>query len=466
MVSKTRILIVDDESYVRESLGEVLALEGYTCTLAGSVTEALELLAACVPQVVLTDLKMPSGDGLELLAAIRRGGSSVPVVLMTGVGSVRDAVTAIHGGAYDFLQKPVDVEQLKLVLARAVEHEELVSEVRTLRDSVRGTMARVLVGTSPAMARVRQVVEQVAQSDATVLVAGESGTGKELVAEQIHRLGPRAGRPLVRVNCAAIPSTLFESEFFGHRRGAFSGAVADRVGRFAEAQDGTIVLDEVGTLPPEMQAKLLRVLENGEFQVVGESRTRVANARVIALTNESLPERVQKGEFRADLFYRLNVFPIALPPLRTHREDVPEIAAVLLDAYLERRGLRDRSTQRLSASALDVLGSYDWPGNVRELRNVIERAVIVSGGGALDGVLFRALLEPALALAGPSIAPPASGDCNLRQNLDSLELQLIQRALERSEGKKKEAAALLGIDPRNMGYYLRKHGLSDLPPRA
>ena len=458
MAARPRILVVDDERYVRDSLVELLGLEGYACLAAGSMPEALEQFGSFSPAVVLTDLSMPSGTGLELLGAIRRGGSHVPVVLMTGVGTVRDAVAAIQGGAYDFLQKPVDAGQLRLVLQRAVEHQELVREVRNLREVARPGGGRELIGSSAAMAAVRQLIEQLAATDATVLVTGESGTGKELVAEQLHLRSARARKPLVRVNCAAIPSTLFESEFFGHRRGAFSGAVADRTGRFAEAEGGTLVLDEIGTLPGEMQAKLLRVLENGEYQVVGESRTRVSDARVIALTNEALAERVQKGEFRADLYYRLAVFPIAMPPLRAHREDIPEIASVLLSKTIA-------SAEGLGPGAAEVLASHDWPGNVRELRNVLERAAIVGGSGPLDARLLRALIEPGI--AGTSPLPGAvGGDFHLRHNLDALEKQLLQRSLEKCEGRKKDAAALLGIDARNMGYYLRKHGLSDTPPRA
>ncbi|MCC7012453.1 MAG: sigma-54-dependent Fis family transcriptional regulator [Planctomycetes bacterium] len=463
MPARARILIVDDERYVRESLSEMLSAEGYACAVAGSLSEALEQLGPSGAQVVVSDLKMPGGDGIELLTALRKQGATLPVLMMTGVGTVSDAVRAVQAGAYDFLQKPVDVEQLLLQLARAVEHQALVSEVKSLRDRTRDASPhREIVGSSPAIARVRELIEQVAATDATVLVTGESGTGKELVAEHIHRKSPRASRPLVRVNCAAIPSTLFESEFFGHRRGAFSGAVADRVGRFAEAQGGTLVLDEIGTLPPEMQAKLLRVLENGEYQVVGESRTRIADARVLALTNEALPERVQRAEFRADLFYRLNVFPIAMPPLRAHKEDIAAIAGVSLEGIVGRRGLGAELSTRLAADALEVLCSYDWPGNVRELRNVIERAVILAGGRELDAALFRALLEPSFSVSGAT----ASDDCHLRRNLDALEKQLIQRALERCEGRKKEASGLLGIDARNLGYYLRKHGLADAPPRA
>jgi DNA-binding NtrC family response regulator len=453
MARRPRILIVDDEEFVRESLVEVLSAAGYATATASSVGEALAALSSQSVQAVLTDLRMPDRDGMELLRELRRLGGAVPVVMMTGVGTVRDAVEAIKSGAYDFLQKPIDAEQMLLVTQRAVEHHELVAEVSALRDTVRASRSPTgLVGSSPAMEAVRRLIAQVGPTDATVLVTGESGTGKELVAEQLHAASQRSGRGLVRVNCAAIPSSLFESEFFGHRRGSFSGATSDRAGRFAEAQGGTIVLDEIGTLPLEMQAKLLRVLENGEYQVVGESRTRSADARVVALSNENLSERVQKGDFRADLFYRLNVFPIAVPPLRAHKEDLPEIAAALLEQIRTRRA---GSASELSPEALDVLASYDWPGNVRELRNLLERAVILSADRALEGPLVRGILESALPLPG-SASPD---DCNLRRSLDEREKQLVLRALELAGGRKKDAAQLLGVDPRNLGYYLRKHGL-------
>jgi DNA-binding NtrC family response regulator len=448
MATKPSVLVVDDEAYVRDSLTEMLGLEGFACVGAASQDEALSALATRSFQAVVTDLRMPTGDGLGLLSEARRQGHGVPVIVMTGIGTLRDAVEAMKAGAFDFVQKPVDPDQLVLLLRRAVEHQQLVSEVRYLRESAEKD--RGIAGSSAAIEHVRKLIDQVAPKNTTVLVTGESGTGKELVAEEIHRRSERARRTLVRVNCAAIPEQLFESEFFGHRRGAFSGAISDRVGRFAEAQGGTLVLDEVGALPLEMQAKLLRVLEGGEFQVVGESRTRVADVRVIALTNEPLAERIQRGGFRADLFYRLNVFPIEVPALRNRKDDLAPLSEQLLAR------IRGRTGAGLSREALDVLASYDWPGNVRELRNVLERAVIL-GGERLDAELFRGLLETSLPLAPSS----SVDDCHLRKNLDLAEKQLVLRALERTEGKKKEAAQLLGIDPRNLGYYLRKHGLSE-----
>ena len=450
MRHKQTILIVDDEDYVRDSLAEVLDSEGFACVSAESVEGALALLSKQTVHAVLTDLRMPGGDGIELLSEARKQGAGAPVIVMTGVGTLREAVEAMKLGAFDFLQKPVDPEQLVLLLKRAIEQRELVAEVRTLREAVRERGGLEIVGRGAGIGRVLELVAQVAPRSSTVLVQGESGTGKELVAEELHRRSERAKGPLVRVNCAAIPEQLFESEFFGHRRGAFSGAISDRVGRFAEAQGGTLVLDEVGTLPLAMQAKLLRVLEGGEFQVVGESRTRVADVRVIALTNQDLGERVKLGAFRADLFYRLNVFPIVLPPLRARSEDLPLLAEHLLEK------IRGRAGAPLSREALEVLASYDWPGNVRELRNVLERAVIL-GGERLDAALLRDLLESSAPLAAGS----AADDCHLRRNLDAAEKQLVLRALDKTQGKKKEAAQLLGIDPRNLGYYLRKHALGE-----
>jgi transcriptional regulator with GAF, ATPase, and Fis domain len=290
-----------------------------------------------------------------------------------------------------------------------------------------------------------------------VLVTGESGTGKELVAAEIHRLSRRSERNLVRVNCSAISENLFESEFFGHRRGSFTGAVADRQGRFAEAEGGTLVLDEIGTLRPEMQVKLLRVLESGEYQVVGESRTRVADVRVIAVTNEDLEARVRKGDFRLDLFYRLNVFPIAVPPLRERREDIPALAD-----YFLRRALGSRAVPKpaageplLSTEAGAVLRAYDWPGNVRELRNVMERAAILSAVAVPDAALLTSILGSASSAGGAA----AADDLQLRRRTDALERDLIAAALAKAHGTRREAAHLLGIDPKNLGYYLRKHKL-------
>jgi DNA-binding NtrC family response regulator len=451
--TKPTILVVDDEPYVRDSVIELIESAGFRAIGAGSVAAAIQVIAGEPVELVLTDLKMPGGTGLDLLDAVRSSPTPAPVIVMTGVGTVSDAVAAMKGGAYDFLQKPVDPEQLAVTVARALEHRGLVKEVHALRSVLgRETEREVLAGRSTAVARVRASIRQVASTDTTVLIMGESGTGKELAAAEIHRMSPRSGKNLVRVNCAAIPDSLFESEFFGHRRGAFSGAIADRVGRIPEADGGTLVLDEIGTLRPEMQAKLLRVLESGEYQVVGESRTRIADVRVIAVTNDDLSARVRDGGFRSDLFFRLNVFPIVVPPLRTRKEDIADVVSQLL-ARLRGKKPGDPAPQ-LAPAAIEVLESYDWPGNVRELKNVLERALIVSGERDPDAMVLRGILEATLPIEAPS-----TRDCHLRSNLDALEKQLIVKAIAQAGGVKKEASMLLGIDPKNLGYYLRKHGM-------
>lgn len=456
MKGRKTVLIVDDEAFVRASLAELLESEGYSAVTADSAGGALQVLSNEDIDIIVTDLKMPSGDGLQLLEEVQKRAPDVPVILLTGVGTVPDAVRAMKAGAYDFLEKPVEPEQFVRVIQRAVEHRSLLSEVRYLREEVRALRGPMeMVGTSRALSEVRALISQVARTNLTVLVTGESGTGKDLVAAEIHRQSDRRGKNLVNVNCAAIPEALFESEFFGHRRGSFTSALSDRAGRCAEADGGTLVLDEVGTLKAEMQAKLLRFIETGEYQVIGESRTRVADARIIAITNEDLEARVKAGAFRRDLYYRLNVFPIHVPPLRDRKDDIPALAA-----HFARRALGARSAKAeplFSDDAFEELESYDWPGNVRELRNVVERAVILSGGSTMDAALFQKILGTSLK---PELAPSDPSDLHLRRRIENLERSLILQALERSGGRKSEAAALLGVDPKNFSHYLRKHGLA------
>ena len=462
MSGKHCVLVVDDESFVRESLVDLLENEGYGTLSASGAAEALRLLGTEKISLIVTDLRMPDGDGLSLLEDTRKQHADLPVVVLTGMGTVSEAVQAMKAGAFDFIQKPVDPEQFVILVRRALEHRDLVSEVKYLRGAVedlRGAKEE-MVGASAALSAVRALIGQVAPTNATVLITGESGTGKELVADEIHQRSPRSGQKLVRVNCAAIPEALFESEFFGHRRGAFTSAVADRVGRFTEAEGGTIVLDEIGTLKPDMQAKLLRVLESGEYQVVGESRTRVADVRVVASTNEDLAARVREGTFRRDLYYRLHIFPIDVPPLRRRKEDLPALAEHFLSRVrLVSRG-QSPTSGLLSKAAQDVLRAYDWPGNLRELRNVLERAAILAGGNPVDA----ALLERVLGSSSPGPeAPVSSGgneDLHIRRRIEALERHLLEKALALASGRRRDAASLLGIDPKNMGYYLRKHGLA------
>lgn len=469
-MQRSEILLVDDEAFVRDSLVDLLSIEGLGAVGAATAEDALALLEREPFEMVVTDLDLPGLDGLGLLERLAARRPELPVVLLTGVGTIEDAVRAMKHGAYDFVEKPVDPGRFVALVRRALEHKHLRSEVLYLRNQVRDLRGRGnIVGSSPAMRRVRELIAQVAPSDATVLVIGESGTGKELVAARVHELSRRADKNLVRVNCAAIPDTLFESEFFGHRRGSFTGATQDRVGRIAEAEGGTLVLDEIGTLKPDMQAKLLRVLEGGEYQVVGEARTRRADVRVVASTNEPLRERVREGGFRADLFYRLDVFPIEVPPLRNRREDIPELCEHFLLSLLppsrspSRAGDANRSTAALSPAldpeSIKILTAHDWPGNVRELRNVLERAVILANGQTPSTDLFRNIIGSGR--ENPAAAETLGEDLNLRRRVEALEHHLIVEALDRAEGRKAEAAALLGVDPRNLAYHLKKHGLAE-----
>lgn len=456
MSSGPRVLIVDDEAFVRDSLSEVLKSEGFRTRTASGAVEAARLLDKETCEAIVTDLRMPSGDGLSLLAEAKRRGVAIPIIVITGVGTVAEAVAAMKAGAFDFMQKPVDPDELVLLVRRAVEHRALLAEVRKLRDTVedlRGPIA--LAGSSPAMAQVKNSIAQVAPTDATVLLTGESGTGKEVAAEQIHRQSARAAKGSTWVHCATLLEEHFESELFGHKKGAFAGALADRIGKFAEAEGGTLVLNEIGGLSPGMQAKLLRVLETGEYQLIGDATLQHADVRVIAITNEDLSAKVKAGAFRSDLYYRLNLFPIEMPALRNHKQDIAEIGEHLLGRVRSTKELAGRV--RLTHEAIEVLGSYGWPGNVRELRNVLERAVIVSGKGELDAELFANILESTLS----SPAPREPREFHLRSNLDAAEREIVLRALAQSKGKKKEAANLLGIDPRNLGYYLRKHKITD-----
>ncbi len=447
------ILIVDDEPFVRDSLRDLLEQEGFGAETASSRAEAVDSLKSHAIDAVVTDLSMPGGDGLSIITHVRQQSRTTPVILLTGVGTISDAVSAMKAGAYDFVQKPVDPDQFVLLLRRAIEHRDLLREVQFLRHTVQDLRGPVeMVGESPEFRRVLSLIAQVAPTDATVLLTGESGTGKELIAAEIHRQSGRAHRNLVCVNCSAVSESLFESEFFGHRRGAFTSAVENRAGRFAEAEAGTLVLDEISTLGPAMQAKLLRVLETGEYAVVGESRTRVADVRVIAISNEDLEALSREGKFRADLYYRLNVFPIEVAPLRDRKEDIPRLAPYFLD----RARPPGPSEDPLSETALDVLAAYDWPGNVRELRNVIERAVILSGKRTPDAALFRDILGS----RGGSGEEPYGEDLNIRQRTAELERRLVLEAVSRAGGRKREAAELLGIDPRNLAYYLRKHDVA------
>ncbi|MCG6927927.1 MAG: sigma-54 dependent transcriptional regulator [Acidobacteria bacterium] len=451
--ARGRVLVVEDEPYVRDSLVEILSARRFEATPAGSVAEALEHLGRVPVDVVLSDLRMPGADGLELVRRMQVSAPDVPVVILTGHGNVASAVECLKAGASDYILKPAEPEALEVSLERALESRALKREVRYLRSTVADETEEVL-GESEAWKRVESMVEAAAPTDSVVLLTGESGTGKELLARRLHALSPRGAGPFVKVNCAAVPLEMWESEFFGHRKGSFPGAAADREGRFQLAEHGTLLLDEVAAMPAAGQAKLLRVIQDGEFERLGDEQATRADVRVLASTNSDLEVEVKEGRFRADLFYLLNVVRIDVPPLRERTGDTPLLARHFVAQAARRLG---RPAPELTPPTLERLAAYHWPGNVRELRNVVERVMILDPTHGLDDL--------DLASSAGMAAPPAEGtpmaerELNLREALNKLERELLLEAHRRSGGVRKDAARLLGIDPRNLSYYMRKHHL-------
>jgi two-component system, NtrC family, response regulator AtoC len=401
---------------------------------------------------VLSDLRMPGADGLELVRRMQLAAPDVPVIILTGHGNVASAVECLKAGASDSILKPAEPAALEVALDRALESRALRREVRYLRGAV-SAQAEGTIGESEAWRRVVAMVEAAASADSVVLFTGESGTGKELLARRLHALSGRAAFPFVKVNCAAVPVEMWESEFFGHRKGSFAGAAADREGRFQLADRGTLLLDEVSAMPLPGQAKLLRVIQDGEFERLGDEQPTRVSVRVAASTNADLEAEVQQGRFRADLFYLLDVVRIAVPPLRERRGDVPLLARHFADQVARKLG---RTAPEITAGALARLEAYPWPGNVRELRNVIERAMILDPARGLEDVdLAPGAAAPPL----PEGTPLVERELNLREALNKLERELLVEAHRRAGGVRKDAARLLGIDPRNLSYYMRKHEL-------
>jgi two-component system nitrogen regulation response regulator NtrX len=452
-----RILIVDDEANIRRMLGALLRAEGFEVAEAQGGNAALLHLDEVRPDLVLVDLVMPPGlMGLETLGRLKERDPTLPVVMMSGKAQLNDAVQAIKLGAFQFLEKPLTPEAVLVTIRSALELTRAQAENRALRSQLQPPPD--MVGTSAPIDKVRELIGQVAPTDARVLILGESGTGKELVAHAIHHSSRRANRPFVTVNCAAIPRDLVESEMFGHEKGAFTGAMDRRLGRFELAHGGTLFLDEVGDLNLEAQAKLLRVLESGEVSRLGAERTQRVDVRVIAATNQRLDQAVIAGTFREDLFFRLHVFPIEVAPLRARLSDLPALVA-----HLSRR-VRPTSTPSFTDEALDILSAYHWPGNIRELANIVERLAIV-GGREIDAALVRQVLPRTPAPGSP--APPASTgggegdgfDRSLSNLLDDYERSLIARALSRANGNVAEAARLLQTDRANLYRRMKRLGI-------
>jgi DNA-binding NtrC family response regulator len=445
-----RILVVDDEEASRKGLRALLTREGYRVEEAADGAEALEKARAFRPSAVIADLVMPKMDGLELTKALQDDLPFAAIVILTGQGTIETAVQAIKAGAYDYLTKPVDFTRLTVVLTKAVERAGIAREVALLRRQVETGDRPALLGRSGAMKEVLRQVELAAASVAPVLVLGESGTGKELVARALHALSPRGQGPFVGVNCAAIPETLLESEIFGHERGSFTGAAERRIGCFEMADGGTLLLDEVGEMHSAVQAKFLRVLEEGSFRRIGGKVEIRVDVRVVAATNKEPAAAIREGKLREDLFYRLNVFPIALPALRDRPEDIPLLAEAFLQASAAKNG---RGVQAIAPEAVRLLQQYGWPGNVRELRNAIERAVILCRGETIEPAhLPEALRRPQTTPgAAPSLTVP------IGITVEEAEKALIFQTLDFAGQNKTRAAEILGISLKTLHNKLNRY---------
>src|SRR3989449_2315681 len=444
-----RVLVVEDDKDVGELLREALSRWGYDVTLAANGREAVRLISHQIFDAALVDIWMPEMDGLQVLDEVKRHDPALEVVMMTGNPMVETAVQALKSGAYDYLIKPLNLDELQHLMQQVLEKRFLSREVHSLRSRLADHLAvKDLVGGSPGMTRVKEVIATVADSDSPVLIEGESGTGKELVAAAIHRQSGRAKGPFVPVHCSAIPAHLMESEVFGHVRGAFSGAVADTLGLFRSAHGGTLFLDEVAELSPALQAKLLRVLQENEIRPVGSTKTHAVSVRMIAATNKNLETVVQAGTFRQDLFYRLNVVRIVVPPLRERKGDIPALITYFLRRFNERFR---RDVKGIAPDAITALPAYDFPGNVRELENLLERAFAL---GARDEI-ERANL-PELSVKVEPVAPTSTEPL---PTLDQAERDLIARALDRFRNDKEQAARALGLTVRTLYRRIKKFGL-------
>jgi DNA-binding NtrC family response regulator len=443
-----RVLIVEDEPSTRLGLTELLRTWGFTADAAGDGEEALQRITTFRPSIIISDLVMPRMGGLDLLRALKDDGGEFTIVILTAQGTVETAVEALKEGAYDYLTKPIEPQRLKILLDKIVERLETLRENKVLRKQLRehGSFGR-MIGSSAQMRKVYQTIEQAAPTAASVLIWGESGTGKELVAQTIHQLSPRVNAPFVPINCAAIPETLLESEIFGHEKGAFTGAVDRREGCFELADRGTLFLDEIGEMTPATQVKLLRVLQERTFRRLGGRHEQTVDVRVIAATNVVPADAVKSGKLREDLYYRLNVFAIDLPPLRARKEDLPLLVQSFLAEFNQRN---NKNVSALDSAAMRILEQYSWPGNVRELRNVIERAVILSSGEFIEAKHLPPLVTESPDIVKPtlSIAPGTT--------VEEAERRLILMTLEHTRDNKTRAAEILGISLKTLHNKLNK----------
>jgi two-component system response regulator AtoC len=456
-MAKRQVLVIDDEPGVRESL-RMLLKHSYEVLTAVSGNEGLQLLSKQGVDVVLLDILMPGMDGLEVLEEIKQRNLPVQVVMLTATKTVKTAVTAMKLGAFDYVTKPFDIDELQVIVERAMESAALAREVQNLRAEVSARYSfENIVGSSPKLQAVLRTVSMVAPLKTTVLITGESGTGKELIAKALHYHSPRAHKPMVTINCAAIPENLLESELFGHERGAFTDAYAKKPGQFEIADQGTIFLDEIGEMNPSTQAKILRVLEQGEFARIGGAQSIHVDVRVIAATNRDLHQGMREGNFRSDLYYRLNVVSVHLPALRERRDDIPMLVHHFLQLKSRQLGLTEKT---FSSEALDLLMQYSWPGNVRELENLIERALVLSAGRVMTGEDLPQYLHAGNGRTHPAQQSVLRGETRLSEAVDQFEQELIRTALSQAQNNQTRAAEILGTTRRILKYKMDKLGIA------
>lgn len=449
-----KILVADDELSMRQFLEILLKKEGHEVVCAADGQEALSRFGAEGFDLLISDIKMPKVDGLDLLRKVKEQRPTLAVIMVTAYASPEDAIAAMKAGAFDYLTKPFKLEEIKSVIQNALEHT-----AGQVKAEAPAGIFNNLVGHSSKMVQIYNLIRQVGSTKTNVLISGESGTGKELVARAIHQQSSRAGKAFVTINCSAIPENLMESELFGHVKGAFTGAVASKKGLFEIAHGGTVFLDEIGDLSPFIQVKLLRVIQEREFMRVGETQTISVDVRIISATNKNLEQEVMQGRFREDLFYRLNVVHLHLPPLRERREDIPLLAQYFLEKYSQNQGKNVRS---ISSYALDTLMNYNFPGNVRELENIIERSAALESSNIIlpESLVLSEYKKEGAPKEGPSFRLTADG-LDLEKEMDQLEKEIIQQALQMSNGVIKKAAELLQLSFRSMRWKIQKHGLKD-----